>query len=92
MAAIPGLMEPGTFSVAAVEAPKASVAVGDGAWEDCVGRALGDPAGRLPACIGGSVLKPGSTFGAMAEVDLRLWCRLSNVRDIGGGCIRFAGM
>lgn len=89
---MPARIPPGPFSEEAGDGPKPSVAVGDAACEDGVGRDLGDPAARLPACIGGSVVNPGSNLGAMLEVDLRLWCLLSKVLDMGGGCIRFAGM
>lgn len=82
----------GPFSEEAGDGPKPSVVLGDAACEDGVGRDLGEAADKLPACIGGSVLKPGSTFGAMLEVDRRLWCLLSKVLDIGGGCIKFAGI
>jgi hypothetical protein len=52
---IPGRMPPGpTFSDDAGEAPKPSVVVGDAACDEGVGRDLGDPAGGLAPCIGGS--------------------------------------
>lgn len=52
---IPVRRAPGAFSEEAGDTPKPSV-VGEAAWEDGVGRDLGDPAERLPACIGASVL------------------------------------
>lgn len=52
---IPVRRAPGAFSDDAGDTPKPSV-VGEAACEDGVGRDFGEPAGRLPACIGGSVL------------------------------------
>lgn len=52
---IPGRSAPVVFSDEAGDTPKPSV-VGDAACEEGVGRDFGDPAGKLPACIGGSAL------------------------------------
>ena len=74
------------------EAPKADVvAVGEAECEGGVGLVLGDVAEAGPWAAAKDEM-PGSTLGAMLELDLRAWCRLRMARGIGGGCTRFWGI
>lgn len=67
----------GPFSEAAGESagwlPYGAVFVGELECDEGVGRVFGDAA-EWPPCIGGgSGLMPGSSFGAMLELDRRDW-------------------
>ena len=66
--------------------------VGEAACEGGVGRPRGDAADGVTVCIEWGIADiPGSSFGAMLEADLRLWCLFMAARCIGGGCTMFGG-
>jgi hypothetical protein len=89
-----GIEDRGGASDAAGETaawPKAGLPLGELAWEGGVGLFLGD--GKLLCCWigGGRAFMPGSSLGAMLELDLRPWLRLMMARWMVGGWTRFCG-